>query len=40
VRAVGLGVVGVDTGISLVQEIGLVRSRSGLVGRVVVVGVG
>ena len=39
-RAVGLGVVRVDARVSLVQEIGLVRSRSGLVGRVVVVGAG
>jgi hypothetical protein len=40
VRAVGLGVVRVDSGVSLVQKVTVVRSRSGLVGRVVVVGVG
>lgn len=39
-RAVGLGVVRVDTGIDLVQKITVVGTGSGLVGRVVIVGVG
>jgi hypothetical protein len=40
VRAVGLGVVRVNTRVNLVQKITVVRTGSGLVGRVVVVGVG
>lgn len=39
-RAVGLGVVRVDSGVSLVQKVAVVRTGSGLVGRVVVVSAG